>query len=195
MPKLGMEPIRREALVRAAIEEIGQAGSLDVTVSKIAKRAGVSSALAHHYFGGKEQIFLAAMRYILKGYGKDVQQALNGVRHPMARLEAIIGASFSERQFKQDVVSAWLNFYVQSQNNPETQRLLSIYHRRLRSNLLANLRPLIGARSEDVAETLAAMIDGLYIRQALGAAPLNSAFAKQQVVRCLMLEIQVGDPT
>jgi TetR/AcrR family transcriptional repressor of bet genes len=51
MPKLGMEPIRRAALVSATISEIGRAGSLDVTVSQIARRAGMSSALAHHYFG------------------------------------------------------------------------------------------------------------------------------------------------
>ncbi|MEJ1999680.1 MAG: TetR family transcriptional regulator, partial [Maritimibacter sp.] len=59
MPKLGMEPIRRAALVKSAIAEIGEAGSLDVTVSRIAKRAGVSSALAHHYFGGKEDLLIA----------------------------------------------------------------------------------------------------------------------------------------
>ena len=50
MPKLGMEPIRKAALVKATIVEIGRTGSLDVTVSQIAKRAGMSPALAHHYF-------------------------------------------------------------------------------------------------------------------------------------------------
>ncbi|MBS0565011.1 MAG: transcriptional regulator BetI, partial [Proteobacteria bacterium] len=46
MPKVGMEPIRKAALVKATIVEIGRTGSLDVTVSQIAKRAGMSSALA-----------------------------------------------------------------------------------------------------------------------------------------------------
>ena len=55
MPKVGMEPIRRGALVQATIHEIGRAGSLDVTVTQIAKRAGMSSALAHHYFGAKSR--------------------------------------------------------------------------------------------------------------------------------------------
>mgnify|MGYP006256819121 CR=1 FL=1 len=32
MPKVGMEPIRRDALVKATIAEIGAAQSLDVTV-------------------------------------------------------------------------------------------------------------------------------------------------------------------
>ena len=39
MPKLGMEPIRRDALVRATIAEVGEVGSLDVTVRKIAERS------------------------------------------------------------------------------------------------------------------------------------------------------------
>jgi len=43
-----MEPIRRAALVEATITEIGVQGNLDVTVSQIARRAGMSSALAHH---------------------------------------------------------------------------------------------------------------------------------------------------
>ena len=82
MPKLGMEPIRKAALVKATIVEIGRAGSLDVTVSQIAKRAGMSSALAHHYFGSKEEIFLAAMRHILSLYGAEVRGALAAADGP-----------------------------------------------------------------------------------------------------------------
>ena len=74
MPKLGMEPLRRAALVEATIHEIGTHGTLDVTVGAIAKRAGMSSALAHHYFGGKEQIFLAAMRHTLTVFGAEVRR-------------------------------------------------------------------------------------------------------------------------
>ena len=76
MPKLGMEPIRKAALVNATIVEVGRTGSLDVTVSQIAKRAGMSTALAHHYFGGKEAMFLAAMRHVLSLYGAEVRGAL-----------------------------------------------------------------------------------------------------------------------
>jgi len=110
MPKLGMEPIRREALVKATIAEIGRAGSLDVTVSQIARRAGVSSALAHHYFGGKDRIFLAAMRHILGVYGAQVRAALAGVADPRTRLEANIRASFGAGNFRPEVIGAWLNF-------------------------------------------------------------------------------------
>jgi len=165
MPKIGMEPIRRNALVKATIAEIGEAGSLDVTVSQIARRAGMSSALAHHYFGGKDQIFLAAMRQILRDFGAEVREAL-AASAPEARAAAIIRASFDPSSFAPATISAWMTFYMMSQTNPEARRLLHIYQKRLRSNLTQALHPLTPDPGA-VADTLAALIDGLYIRAAL----------------------------
>ena len=167
MPKIGMEPIRRESLVAATIAEIGEAGSLDVTMSQIARRAGVSSALAHHYFGTKDRILLSAMRHILALYGAEVVAALKRTRTPRERIEAVIRASFADSNFRPEVISAWLNFYVRAQSSKSGARLLTIYRKRLRSNLLFGLRPLLNGASETAAEGLAAMIDGVYIRQSL----------------------------
>ncbi len=169
MPKIGMEPVRRAALVAATIEEIGDAGSLDVTVGAIATRAGMSSALAHHYFGGKEQIFLAAMRHILKTFGSEAAMRLKGAETPLARVEAILAASFSAENFKPATISAWLNFYVLARSSNEAHRLLMIYQKRLQSNLRHALRPLT-ERPDETAAQLAALIDGLYIRAALDPA-------------------------
>ena len=175
MPKLGMEPIRKAALVKATIVEIGRTGSLDVTVSQIARRAGMSSALAHHYFGGKEQMFLAAMRHILSLYGAEVRGALAAVDGPEARLMAILRASFSAGNFRREVVGAWLNFYVLAATVPEARRLLAVYQWRLRSNLLACLRPLAGDQAVRIADGLAAMVDGVYLREVLKAGPPDGA--------------------
>ncbi|MEP4197575.1 MAG: transcriptional regulator BetI [Aliishimia sp.] len=166
MPKLGMEPIRRAALVDATIVEIGQAGTLDITVSQIAKRAGMSSALAHHYFGGKEDIFAAAMRHILSDLQKEAQGRLKTAETALARVRAIIDACFTPVGFDPVNVNAWMIFYVQSRTSVKARRLLRIYHRRLHSNLCHALRP-ISANPEADAETLAALIDGIYLHQAL----------------------------
>ncbi len=160
-----MEPIRREALVKATIAEIGAAGSLDVTVSQIARRAGMSSALAHHYFGGKDQIFLAAMRRILRDFGDEVRAGL-GAAPPDKRAAAIARACFAPSCFAPDVISAWMTFYVMAQTNDEAFRLWRVYQRRLRSNLTHALR--VHCRNpEQAARTMVALIDGLYIRAAL----------------------------
>ncbi|MEM1046555.1 MAG: transcriptional regulator BetI [Pseudomonadota bacterium] len=190
MPKLGMEPIRRAALIKATIAEIGRAGSLDVTVSQIARRAGVSSALAHHYFGAKEQIFLAAMRHILTVFGAQVRTELRGARGHRSRIEAIITASFDAENFRPAVIAAWLNFYVQAQTSKDARRLLRVYQKRLRSNLTHDLRPLVGGRAERVADGIGALIDGVYIRQALKDAPLRRDGAIALVRDYLALELE-----
>ncbi|MAC76632.1 MAG: transcriptional regulator BetI [Rhodobacteraceae bacterium] len=184
MPKVGMEPVRRDALVRATIAEIGQAGSLDVTVSQIARRAGMSSALAHHYFGGKAQIFLAAMRHILTEYGAEVRRELSGAA-PEQRAEAIIRASFAPSSFRRESIGAWMTFYVLAQTEPQALRLWRIYQRRLRSNLTHALRPVCPA-PEAAADTLIALIDGLYIRAALND-PEAPGLARDHALRVLAL--------
>ena len=80
MPKVGMEPLRRRALIDATISAIGERGSLDVTMSEIAGRAGVSSALAHHYFGAKDELLQATMRHLLAELNADTRQALATAR-------------------------------------------------------------------------------------------------------------------
>lgn len=193
MPKLGMEPIRRDALIKAAIVEIGQTGSLDVTVSRIAKRAGMSSALAHHYFGSKEQMFLAAMRHVLSVYGAEMRGALAASETPRARLRALVLVSFTGSNFRREVVAAWLNFYVMAQRQHEAARLLRIYQARLRSNLRHALRPLVRARAASLADGAAAMIDGVYLYEALGTGEPNGARAVAQVMGWLDAALSAGE--
>lgn len=184
MPKVGMEPIRREALVKATIAEIGSVGSLDVTVSQIAKRAGMSSALAHHYFGGKEQIFLAAMRRIMSDFGQEVRRELARTA-PSERAEGIIRACFDPSCFAPHTISAWMTFYVLAQTNAEALRLWRIYQRRIQSNLVHALRPDC-ADPVYAARILVAQIDGLYIHAALGK-PQAPEFAVRQALDLLSL--------
>jgi TetR/AcrR family transcriptional regulator, transcriptional repressor of bet genes len=192
MPKLGMEPIRRDALIKAAIVEIGQVGSLDVTVSRIAKRAGMSSALAHHYFGSKEQMFLAAMRHVLSVYGAEVRGALLAAESPRARLRALVLVSFSGSNFRREVVAAWLNFYVMAQRQPDAARLLRLYQARLRSNLRHALRGLGAIQAAGLAEGIAAMIDGVYLHEALGTGEPDGKRAAQQVLGWIEAALDEG---
>lgn len=168
MPKIGMQPLRRQAMILATISEIAAAGTLDVTVSQIAKRAGMSAALAMHYFGTKDKIFLAAMRYVLELYKRSVKTKLEAANGPYERIVGIIDASFDASQFEREVVAAWLAFYVRALQSREAKRLLDVYARRLNSNLLFNLRQLFDDTSaEQIAQGLASLIDGFYIRHAL----------------------------
>jgi AcrR family transcriptional regulator len=52
---------RRGAILDAAREQFAAKGYTGASVRGIARTAGVDPALVHHYFGTKEQVFVAAM--------------------------------------------------------------------------------------------------------------------------------------
>ena len=178
MPKVGMEPLRRRALIDATISAIGERGSLNVTMSEIAGRAGVSSALAHHYFGAKDDLLQATMRHLLAELNADTRHALTASRTPRQRVSAIIAVNFSDKQFQSETIAAWLAFYVEAQKSPALRRLLRIYARRLHTNLMSGLAGLMPHPVADqTAEGIAALVDGLYIRRALKDGTPNAASA------------------
>lgn len=178
MPKIGMEPVRRQALIDATISAIGERGALDVTMSDIAGRAGVSAALAHHYFGAKEELLHATMRHLLTLLGQDARSAMRAAADGHDRVRSIIAVNFSRQQFRTETIAAWLSFYVDAQKSTEMRRLLRVYARRLHSNLMSGLVQLMNrADAQTTAEGIAAMIDGLYIRRALKHGPPDAISA------------------
>ena len=54
-------PDTREAILDAAREAFAEQGYDGASIRGIATSAGVDPALVHHYFGTKDQLFLAAM--------------------------------------------------------------------------------------------------------------------------------------
>ena len=51
----------REAILRAATEEFGEHGYDGTSIRNVARRAGVDAALVHHYFGRKQDLFVASL--------------------------------------------------------------------------------------------------------------------------------------
>lgn len=187
----GTEERRREGVIAATIAAIDEAGSLDVTMADIAGRAGVSPALVHHYFGTKDDLMIAAMRTLLGQYRQEIARRLREARGPRERISAVVTGSFAPSQFTQESISAWLVFYLYARRSNDAARLLRIYFRRLDTNLVSALAPLVGApRAHRIAAGAGAMIDGVWLRQAL--TPLiqpNPDAAAEMVERFIDAEI------
>ncbi|WP_346910534.1 transcriptional regulator BetI [uncultured Roseibium sp.] len=168
MPKIGMEEERRRSLIAATVDAIHENGFCDVTIAQIARRAGVSGGLAHHYFGSKDQLLAATMRHLLNDLGEQIRSRLAKAETPRERISAIITGNFAPEQFREAVIAAWLAFYVQAQTTETSRRLLRIYSARLVSNLTFNLKAFMAAKeARRIAEGTASMIDGVWIRRAL----------------------------
>ena len=57
----GDGPDRRTAILAAARESFAARGFRGTTIRGVARDAGVDAALVHHYFGSKDDLFLAAL--------------------------------------------------------------------------------------------------------------------------------------
>lgn len=179
MPKLGMEEIRRKQLIDATIASIHEDGFAETTVARISRRAGVSTGIVHHYFGGKEDLLAATLRRLLSDIRSEVSARLVKARTPMERIDAIIEGNFSDRQFTPQAVSAWLTFWAQVAHAPQLARLQRINSERSLSNIRHALKQVLPAdRAEEVALGLSALIDGLWLRCALSP-DLTGAMARR----------------
>ena len=168
MPKLGMEPIRRQQLIAATIDSIHSDGFSNTTIARISRRAGLSSGIVAHYFQDKAGLLEATMRNLAEDLRRQVVEHLTRARTPHDRVLAIIDANFAPEQSAPEVVTAWLAFWGQVRQTPKLARIQRIYRRRLRSNLLHALRQMLPpGRAEPVATGLAALIDGLWLNSAL----------------------------
>lgn len=87
-------PDTRAAILAAAREAFGTSGYAGTTIRGIATRAGVDAALVHHYFGRKEDLFVAALELPI-----DPRQLLGRV--------AQAGPEHAGEALARTVVSVW----------------------------------------------------------------------------------------
>ncbi len=181
MPKVGMQPIRRQQLIDATLSAVNELGFGETSISQIAQRAGVSTGIISHYFGGKNGLIEATMRYLLQQLGNVVAEIKAGVDDsPEQRLLAIVRGNFSTPQTDKAAMKVWLAFWASSLHHPELHRLQQVNHYRLHSNLKYEfMKVLPKQRAEQAAQGLAALIDGFWLRGALVSGEIDPALPIQ----------------
>lgn len=191
VPKVGMEPIRRRQLIQATIASIHEYGFADTTIARIARSAGVSTGIVHHYFQGKADLLEATMRWLMTDLRRQVVDRLNRTSGPHERLAAIIDGNFAPGQFSAEAVAAWVAFWAHAKQTPTLGRLERINTRRLQGNLRHALVELMPRpRAAEMALGLSALIDGLSVRCALDSGDLTRAAAARIVHDYLAAELE-----
>lgn len=179
MPKLGMQPIRRRQLILATIHCMSEYGFERTTVARIGKTAHVTPSIIHHYFGGKDDLLAATMRFLLEQLRRALVSRLRSTQDARRRVEMIVAANFSDDQFSGEVIAAWMAFWGQAQHHDALHRLYVVYARRLHSNLRHALRQLLPeADVERATFGVASLIDGLWLNCALSGAA-NGELARE----------------
>ena len=182
MPKVGMQPIRRQQLIEATLQAVDQVGMADASIALIARLAGVSNGIISHYFRDKNGLIAATMRYLMNVLIDNVterRQALSD-DSPRAHLQVIVEGNFDASQVSGPAMKTWLAFWAASMHQPSLHRLQRINDHRLYSNLCCQFRRVLPqAEARSAARGLAALIDGLWLRGALS----GDAFDTEQAQR------------
>ena len=83
---------RREELLNAALELFSHRRAADVSIDDVAAAAGASRALVYHYFGSKEELYIAALRTAARRLDLLLQPPAEG--KPLDRLAIVLSRYF-----------------------------------------------------------------------------------------------------
>ncbi|MFF5156503.1 TetR family transcriptional regulator [Streptomyces sp. NPDC000348] len=169
----------RERILDAAREEFSVRGYEKTSVRGIAKAAGVDSALVHHYFGTKEQVFEAAVEVAFAPVFTARDTVLDGpldeVGERMTRM--IIGL------WESPVTRAPLLAIVRSAVNNEIAA--GVFRRLIAGQVLRRIAGRLDVPDAELrAELAAAQLVGIaMIRYVIRMEPLASADAERLIER------------
>jgi TetR/AcrR family transcriptional regulator, transcriptional repressor of bet genes len=160
--------VRRRQLIEATIVAIAELGYNATTIAEIAHRADVSTGLVSFYFGDKDGLLEATLRHLARELSRAAATRLRDAGTPRARVQAVVDTMLAASQFERRIGTVWLAFWAQVPHSPRFARVQRAYQRRIAGNLSYALRPVLAREAaRALAEAIASMIDGLWLRATL----------------------------
>ncbi|MEU6774315.1 TetR family transcriptional regulator [Streptomyces sp. NPDC046759] len=169
----------RDRILTAARAEFSERGYEKTSVRGIAKAAGVDSALVHHYFGTKEQVFEAAIEVAfapaLNAPNAVADGPLDGVGERLTRF--IFGV------WDNPTTRTPLLAIVRSAVNNETAA--AVFRRLVASQLLRRVAAQVDLPDAELRAELAAaqLVGAAMMRYVIKLEPLASADLEQIIAR------------
>ncbi|MFF4963039.1 TetR/AcrR family transcriptional regulator [Streptomyces sp. NPDC001222] len=172
-------PATRDRILEAAREEFSERGYEKTSVRGIAKAAGVDSALVHHYFGTKEQVFEAAIELAVAPALSAPDALAEGPRDAVG--ERLTRFFFGV--WENPVTRAPLLAIVRSAVNNETAA--AVFRKLVVAQLLRRISGQLGLPDAELrAELAAAQLVGVaMLRYVIKVEPVASADLEQLVAR------------
>ncbi len=119
MPKLGMGPIRREQICRAAVAVIAREGYAGTTMRMVAEEAGVSTGMLNHYFANRKDLLIQALVYVSERSLVRYAGAIEGIEPGVERLEALLESVLGEDDESEETWRVWINVHGEAVRLPE----------------------------------------------------------------------------
>jgi TetR/AcrR family transcriptional regulator, regulator of biofilm formation and stress response len=186
---------RRESLLRATIELLGETGAKSVTHRAVAERAGLPLASTTYYFASVQQLIEEALKLHVAERVAELQSIAVSVAVPGASAQKI-AEQLAELLVARapGVLVAQYQMYLEAARNPVLRPAvadaLAAFER-----LAAVVLGALGARDpQQAADAFVALLDGFALHRAARPRPADQeAAALVAAMRALFLE-QVMDP-
>jgi len=176
---------RREQMLRAAIEVIGERGFPETRISDVGRRVGASSALVIYYFGTKDRLLTDALRYSEDLFYTEVAERLAAIEGAKDKLEALVRMSCNNESMGGLPGSwvLWLDLWAQAVRHPEVSRHREELDQRWRTQIADIVRlGQVSAEFDDIdadefALLFSSLLDGLVVQVALGDSTVTQQVA------------------
>jgi AcrR family transcriptional regulator len=196
-PTQRVPDLRREQMLRAAVEVICERGFSDTRIADVAKRAGASPALVIYYFATKDGLLTAAIRFSEDEFYTRTAALLETLGTARSRLEALVRLT-CVREGDEEQPGAWglwFDLWAQAFRHPEVARDRIEFDQRWRDTIARVVRE--GQRTGEFVEvdvldfaiTFAALLDGLSIQVALSDPEVDSHRAVSIAMRAAAGEL------
>lgn len=176
---------RRRELREAAIRAIADKGFAAVTVAMICEEAGFSRGLIGHYFKGKDDLLLEAIRGMSTALAEANRKAVQAAgKDPIKRLHAVVRSSFSPPGFTRETASVWVALVGSAPWSPQLAAIYRELWHDYRVGIAGLMRRAAKKRgvpidAELAALTFAQLIEGFWVGWAADPVAVNRARAEK----------------
>jgi AcrR family transcriptional regulator len=193
MAVIPVSEITRARILEAACDLIAADGIDEVRIARVARRAGASTALVHHYFSTREELLEQALIHSFERAGEDrfgegpedKESATEGLARAIADCLPLPGPQ--EREWV-----LWVELWLRAVRDPSLRPVAARLYQRYRSWIAALIE--VGVESGDfraevdveaVADVAMALLDGAGIRALLEDPAMDVEAARAMVAERL----------
>jgi AcrR family transcriptional regulator len=199
-PRPKITEVRREEIVRAALDVISERGFQDTRLADIAERAGTSAPAVLYHFTAKDEILDAVVSLVEDRFYEGVEATLEQEVGSVARLARFLQSAARDDDGEETATmwKMWLEIWTRALHEPHAARTRRTLDRRWRTVLSETIADAQRAgqlpksvQPRRVALMLASLMDGLAVQFALGDTEVNAErmtetlmFAAERALGC-----------
>lgn len=193
----------RERILEAACDLIATGGIDEVRIARVARRAGASTALVHHYFSTREELLEQALLHSFDRVGDERFGDRRADPPPPGetateRLARLIDECLPLPGAQEQEWVLWVELWLRAVRDPSLRPVANRLYARYRAWIAAAIR--YGTASGEFAPTdpgaladrVIALLDGFGIRALLGDRRVGVERVRGEVARLLATELKLA---